>query len=297
MLGEDAALPARFYRMKPSFLCGLAWLGAACSAGGSRASAPGPDGRSPVAASVRAASATKPKPKPMRIMTYNVNYGLAGDQDTLEAIRAGDADLVLLQETNSAWRQAIEGALAADYPHSRFRDWGLAGGLGVLSRWPIREEHFTPSPHGWFPAWRLIIDTPRGALQVFNLHLRPPLSARGTFLDRFTITAKHRVKEITSYFQHVDPAIPALFAGDFNEDAQGGAIAFLRKNGYRDVMGDILPDTPTWRWDTPMGKVHWQLDHVVYGRGLRARTVKVLQAGRSDHLPGRILSVVAHCFG
>src|SRR5262245_13466833 len=74
----------------------------------------------------------------IRVMTYNVNFGIPGDAPTVEAIAAGRADVVFLQETTEEWEEALRAELAATYPRMFFRHWGGAGGLGVLSRLPLR---------------------------------------------------------------------------------------------------------------------------------------------------------------
>ncbi|HLU68856.1 MAG TPA: endonuclease/exonuclease/phosphatase family protein, partial [Kofleriaceae bacterium] len=53
-------------------------------------------------------------------MTYNVNYGTAGDEETLALIAQSGADVVLLQETNPAWERALRRALSGTYPHMAF---------------------------------------------------------------------------------------------------------------------------------------------------------------------------------
>jgi len=59
------------------------------------------------------------------VMTYNVNFGLAGDPETLEAIRSADADLVFLQETDATWERSLRSLAHGRYPHV----------LSARSRW------------------------------------------------------------------------------------------------------------------------------------------------------------------
>ena len=66
------------------------------------------------------------------VMTYNVNFGLAGDSSILETIRKSQADVVFLQETTLDWEAAIRAALSELYPHMGFRGGSGAGGLAVL---------------------------------------------------------------------------------------------------------------------------------------------------------------------
>src|SRR5262245_62292221 len=43
-------------------------------------------------------------PARIRVVSYNVNFGLAGDRAGVDAVAALAPDLVFFQETNDAWR-------------------------------------------------------------------------------------------------------------------------------------------------------------------------------------------------
>src|SRR6187551_2628728 len=53
----------------------------------------------------------------LRLMTYNVNFGIPGDEPTLAAIARGDADVVFLQEINAAWERELRAHFGRAYPH------------------------------------------------------------------------------------------------------------------------------------------------------------------------------------
>jgi endonuclease/exonuclease/phosphatase family metal-dependent hydrolase len=252
----------------------------------------------------------------VRVLTYNVNYGLAGDADTLAAIVGTGADLILLQETTPAWERILRRALSAQYPHMTFHHRGGAGGQAMLSRLPVRAvEFYPPAGEGWFPAGRIVVETAFGPLQALNVHLRPPVSDGGSFLSGYFTTRRVRAQEIEVFFARLDPALPTLVAGDFNEEPDGRVTAFLTSKGMITALprfaprsqsvepskgstppttgsGGQSPPSPTWtwRWDTGVGTLHKQLDHVVHDRRLEPRSVTVLDAGRSDHLP--VLAVI-----
>lgn len=80
----------------------------------------------------------------LRLMTYNVNFGIPGDEPTLAAIERGDADVVFLQEINAAWERELRARFAGTYPHLAFYPRGGAGGLAILSRWPLGERQLVP---------------------------------------------------------------------------------------------------------------------------------------------------------
>jgi endonuclease/exonuclease/phosphatase (EEP) superfamily protein YafD len=243
----------------------------------------------PACSSARTPQAPSPGRPHLGVMTYNVNYGLAsvegGDDDTMAAIEQGDADLVLLQETNEAWEQSLRKRFAKRYPHMAFRHCCLAGGLAVLSKHPLVSKQLLESEAGWFPAWRLVVDSPLGPLQVLNVHLRPPVSDGGSVVSGYFSTPPIREKEIVQHYGTLDGDMPTLIVGDFNE-SDGRAIAYLEQRGMRSGLPEFAVPQDTWRWNTSVGTVHSQLDHIVYHpEQLRPLSVRVLPLGRSDHMP------------
>lgn len=223
----------------------------------------------------------------LRVMTYNVNYGLAGDEDTMAAIEAGEAAIVLLQETTPQWEAALRTRFAATYPHMAFRHCCGAGGLGVMSQHPFDDAAYLP-PHaeeGWFPAWRLVVHSPLGDVQVLNVHLRPQVSDSGSVVSGVFTTPAIREAQIAGFHQALDPKLPTLVVGDFNESAGGSAIDYLEARGFRNALPAFEGEQDTWRWNTSVGPISTQLDHLVHDRRLAPLGARVLDRGRSDHLP------------
>ena len=73
----------------------------------------------------------------IRVVSYNVNFGLAGDAAGVEAVASTNADIIFLQETNEAWATLLTARLPRW--HHRFtspKNWP-AGGMGLLSKYPI----------------------------------------------------------------------------------------------------------------------------------------------------------------
>jgi len=234
---------------------------------------------------VRAARAPDPGEPHLRILSWNVNYGLAGDPAAVAAIRNAAADVVFLQETTPAWERALRPALSASYPYMAFREGPGAGGLAVLSRWPFTEADWLPAVHGWFPAWRLRLETPLGPVQALVVHLRPPIGEDGGLLSGYLETPAVREAELRDFAAALEPDLPTLVVGDFNEGPGGRAVGLLRERGFRSALAAFDPETPTWRWQTSLGTVRATLDHVFHDDRLAPLSAAVLDAGRSDHLP------------
>lgn len=219
------------------------------------------------------------------MLSYNVNYGMAGDPETLDAIRNADADLVLLQETTGGWEAVLRGELAALYPHMSFRHCCGAGGLGVLSKTKFSEHDYFAAPRAWFPAWRLLVETRLGPVQVLNVHLRPQISDSGSVMSGYFTTPPMREREIAAYATTLERDVPTLVVGDFNENDAGRALGYLKQRGFRSALPEFEPGADTWRWQTSLGEVNAQLDHIVYDPSLDPLNATVIEAGRSDHYP------------
>ena len=233
----------------------------------------------------RTPRAAAPGTPQLKLLTYNVNYGLAGDKPGLDAIDDADADVVFLQETTSRWETAIRDRFGEKYPYMTFHESPGAGGLAVLSRAPFEEKDYIASPTGWFPALRVIVDSPLGKVQVLTVHLHPMVTDDGSFVRGYLSTGGLRTSEMGEYVKTLDPDLPTLVVGDFNENAKGGAVAILTERGFRTALPEFAPGAKTWHWNTSVGELRQQLDHVAYDTRLEPLDVRVMKEGRSDHDP------------
>lgn len=260
----------------------IAILLAACTPSGSGPSTPLLSAPQPIEVT------PDPSARRLRVMTYNVNFGLEGDRAGIDAIASAKPDLVFLQETTPAWETALVGALGLGYPHHRFEhthDHWLAGGLGVLSRFPIRTIETLTGGGGPFFAWRVVIDAPGGPLQALDLHLRPPISDSGSWVVGFFSTRGDRQREALAYVAKLDPALPALVVGDFNEEDEGMAVGVFVERGFTSALPQFQPNATTWQWPIGDRTLQLRLDHVLYDHRFRAVDAAVVRAGRSDHAP------------
>ncbi|HEU0037090.1 MAG TPA: endonuclease/exonuclease/phosphatase family protein [Kofleriaceae bacterium] len=224
----------------------------------------------------------------LRVMTYNVNFGLRGDPQGVAAIASASPDLVVLQETTRDWEQALVDGLGATYPHHRFEDargpW-VAGGMGVLSKWPIQRIDTLTDGGGPFFAWRIVVDAPGGPIQILDVHLRPPMSDSGSWVVGFFSTRKQREAEARAHIRALDPALPTLVMGDFNEEDDGMALAVFRGRGFTSALPQFEPNADTWQWPVGSMTLRFRLDHILVDKHFRAVDAAVVDAGRSDHAP------------
>lgn len=226
-------------------------------------------------------------PGQLRIVSYNVNFGIAGDAAGVAAVADAHGDLVFLQETNAAWEEAFVTMLGARYPHRKFtapREWP-AGGMGVMSTVPIVSIDELPTHGGMFFAWRVVLDTELGRIQVLNVHLRPPMSDGGSWVVGYFSTRDDRLREIEYHAAALDRSLPTLVVGDFNEEGDGHAITYLREHGFSDALAEHVGGRITWEWPVGAITLRFQLDHLMHDDHLIAVTAGVIDAGHSDHKP------------
>jgi endonuclease/exonuclease/phosphatase family metal-dependent hydrolase len=154
----------------------------------------------------------------------------------------------------------------------------------VMSKLPIEQIDDLPAKN-WFPAQRIVLSSSLGRLQVLNVHLRPPISDRGSAVSGYFTTPPVRAEEISTFAAALDKSLPTLIVGDFNENERGRAAQWLSKNGYKSALPEFQPDAQTWRWRTSYIALTGRYDHLCYNAQLTPLRVEVRQAGRSDHLP------------
>ncbi len=220
------------------------------------------------------------------VVTYNVNYGGPGSEQTIDAIAQAGADIVCLQETTPTWERLLRAKLSGQYPHMKFLDWPPAGGLAVLSHAPITEIHRVPPTAGWHPTWVFRVQTQAGPVQVVNVHLRPSLSEDGKVTIGALVSTKAvRCREVEAWWPQLAVGEATIIAGDLNEGNGGGAVAYLVDRGMTDALPEFDRTSHTWRWSTRLLTVRARFDHVLYGRGLHCLRAEVLDVGASDHLP------------
>jgi endonuclease/exonuclease/phosphatase (EEP) superfamily protein YafD len=226
-------------------------------------------------------SARPRSPEEFTLATFNVYFPAADDPETVAAVGETGADVVLLQEISSRWREVLERQYASVYPYRAFAPAGGASGLAVLSRFPVQDGGIL-KPAIKHPAWLLAVHTPAGDLHLLNVHLRASRRpGQNLIAGLFSLSDDHEV-EIRDFLDAARVE-PDVIAGDFNEGPRGGAVTWLAQRGYVDALERHHPDEPTFR--TLAGMYASTLDHVLVGARLSVVDAWVLRRGNSDHWP------------
>ena len=217
----------------------------------------------------------------LSVLTYNVNYHFVNEAvvDILDSI---NADVVCLQETNAAWESIIRNGLKNKYPFIQFKHRGTAGGLAILSKYPIAKSNAIANQPGWFPAWIVIIKKGKDAIQIINTHLKPGLTKKGRigWNAYFKAEALH-IEELKGFVKSLDPKLPSIILGDFNESDKGKAMKWLKGEGFEDALPKFNKRAKTWRFILLRGRY----DHLVFNKQLSCTKAVVHKLGKSDHFP------------
>jgi endonuclease/exonuclease/phosphatase family metal-dependent hydrolase len=226
----------------------------------------------------------------MRIVTYNIHKGRGIDGRTsikriANVLADLDADIIALQEVFS-FCEAAEGqveALASALRmqaafgctrHHRGRPYGNA----ILTRWPILESR--DMDISWLHrerrgCIRADLETPRGTLHVFNIHM-------GTsYFER-----RYQVKSLLASKQLYEGLSgPRVLVGDFNEWIKGLTTRMLSEKFESLNLALHMRKRRSYPGFLPL----MHLDHVYFERPLHIEKAELVRTRlskvASDHLP------------
>jgi len=193
--------------------------------------------------------ASASSPHAVRLVTFNIRFAreIAG---ALELLRANpqlkDADVIALQEMDSAGVERIAGALGLAYVYypAAARADGKDFGNAVLVRGTILEDHKLLLPHpGRFGGMRRIAvgvtaEVAGRRLRIYSTHLGTPKD----------VSAAGRREQVTAILRDAQGAdVPVLVAGDFN-NRDGVARAF-QEAGFRWATREVGRTIALFSWD------------------------------------------------
>ncbi|KTD07047.1 endonuclease/exonuclease/phosphatase family protein [Legionella jamestowniensis] len=232
-------------------------------------------------------------PDTLRISTYNINWGkgpwkLTSPTTSMDALRQTNADIILLQETTPFWQEMLEKNFGKRYPYRYFQHHNNAGGLAVIAKFPCETIEYIHPQIGWHPIWIFKSDTSLGPIQFANLHLTPPLvneSSMGFMFHALFTSPPIRLQEIYHVKQCLQPEIPTIIAGDFNEGDNGGVVNYLRNQNFIDALNATQFKGYTWRWRIAILCFRERLDRMFSSPSLKPVNSEVIYDGDSDHFP------------
>jgi endonuclease/exonuclease/phosphatase family metal-dependent hydrolase len=162
-----------------------------------------------------------------------------------------------------------------------------AGGLAVLSHFPLEDHGVVPVPGDLHPGWVVHVSTSTARVQIVAVHLRSLFNGTRDWVSNYFATSKDHVMETRLFLDRASPAMPTIIVGDFNESPDGSAVKLLEGRGFANVLPTFKPGQFTWK-----GKaigVDMTIDHVMVDRSFEPLDGWTERRGSSDHFP-----VIAH---
>jgi endonuclease/exonuclease/phosphatase family metal-dependent hydrolase len=223
--------------------------------------------------------------RPLRVLTFNIQWALRGLDHVAQVIRAVNPDIVALQEVDNGTRrsnglnQAKELARLTGLPyHQHFSATRMHGGeygVAILSRFELKDAEAFALPNWAMTEARVVgravIDRGHGPLAIYVTHL--------THLPTHGALRKAQAERILELASR-DPR-PKLLLGDLNEGPDGeGVSAFSRK------LVNVFArrgEGPRETYPMPFFLPARVLDYVFASKGLAPRRSRVIPNTASDH--------------
>lgn len=244
-------------------------------------------------ASMAVGCRTHPRPEfapslpSLRIVTYNINWGGANAPLIARYLREIDADIVFLQESHANWEQYLHQHLGQTYPYRSFHHSGGAGGIAFLSKHRLSNVHPIGPEASWFPALKAEAQTPFGSIHLLNVHLKPPLTDRGSVsLSAYSGAPAVHQRELSEFLRSTDLSAPTIIAGDFNENERRHGVQWLIGRGFTDALSIYDTKTKTWAWRLMPGiSIANRYDHILFSTQFHCTGAGVSKVRASDHRP------------
>lgn len=214
-----------------------------------------------------------------KVMSYNVwRYNEHWDE-MAALVEQENPDVVLLQEVAPSMAQYIQTEWAKQLPAGQpYLETDRSSQQAIISRYPLTRIDSSPREGR---ALKVMVDTPAGAVQVWNVHTTQPSWWR--LHRREFINLAHGIAQVSD---------PLIVGGDFNTTDQSEMYRLINRqlhNAHWEAgwgFGFSFPADVH-----PLKHIHIptpliRIDHVFYNDSFFARDAHTLtNSGGSDHFP------------
>jgi endonuclease/exonuclease/phosphatase (EEP) superfamily protein YafD len=195
-------------------------------------------------------------PAQLRVVVANVHLSNTDPAPLLAWAREPLPDVIAVIELTPRFAQALREQAGAQWPHQRLEPRDDPFGLGLLSRWPLRDVRVS-SGEGGIAQLHAFVEAPAGTVEVIAVHPMPPIDRRW-----------HGVRNRTLAALQPRGTHPAILLGDFNATPWSNAAPRLLAAGWR-WFGGLHPTWPHSAWgipiDTVWGHGPWQVTERAVG--------------------------------
>ncbi len=212
--------------------------------------------------------------KNLRVVLSNVFTGNVHKQKVLAFVRKEVPDILILQEIDAAWRQALR-ELDAEMGHSRVFPQEDNFGIGIWSRLPLRDAEIFGVGASDIPVIRAKVEVAGTIVEIIAVHPLPPVSS-AAYQER-----NSHLATITEFVRKATD--PVIVLGDLNVSVWSPVYSnFIRKSALvntRQGFGVL----PTWPTINPLVMI--PLDHCLVSSSIGVAEMRTGPDVGSDHLP------------
>ena len=108
---------------------------------------------------------------------------------------------------------------------------------------------------------------------------------QANWVGGYFTTRGERLREMEHFYSIIDPKIPLIVLGDFNDTPKSRAVRFLEHKGSKNALPQFDRRTPTWHWRLRYLTLKRKMDHILYSREMDCISARVVLTGPSDHYP------------
>lgn len=210
----------------------------------------------------------------IHLATYNVFFGKEGRPALVKELASMPADILVVQAAFGSLGDRLREAMPG-------RNIKQEGELICASKFPIRAFEVPPElPDGTAPMFvKCVVDTPQGALRVYDVHAYSPRHALfgDEDSDRNATQRTEQIQGVVSAARSDVP--PFVIAGDTNLPVLS-SIARRHFAGLSDAFADVGFG---FGYSFPAKKPWMRIDRVLGSDGVRFLDAHVADRGASDH--------------
>jgi vancomycin resistance protein VanJ len=233
--------------------------------------------------------APKPAGLHLRVMTYNVKWGLRDAAGVLDNISRANPDVIVMQHSIGA----LDGPLAA----LKHDGWIVMRRrqCTVLSRYPISDvAPLMRSPERKYESIRCVLHVSGRPVVLYDVHLMTPRWALGSIADKGPDGATDLQENATVREQESDDLAshiraergPLIVAGDLNAPIQSRVCRTLFHCGLRDAYSEAgFGYGYTYGQSTVLRHPFVRIDHVLVSPEWTVSACHAGSARGSDHSP------------
>jgi endonuclease/exonuclease/phosphatase (EEP) superfamily protein YafD len=209
----------------------------------------------------------------LRALLLNVNTRFGDANRVKHVIQEFDADIVVLEEISSQWVEDLQW-LTVSHPHFRIQPREDNFGIGLFSKFPLREGDIVYIGDAKVPSIDATLDIGPSTLGVIATHPLPPGSAS---------YSRWRNDQLDKIAHYVLSNSPMLLLGDLNVTPWNHYFKRLLKHtGLRDSsQGRGIQ--PTWPNFNPLLRI--PIDHCLHSPDILVTKKQIGPDVGSDHYP------------